>query len=124
MKLASVVLFASCASMLLVAGCAAGGDAGDDFDSGIRLPPGADGGPRSGDGAPIRPDTGPPDAGQDAGICVPSCTMDIQCQTSCPAIRPGTTGANCCDRATNMCFVYSASTCPTPPQDGGMMMAY
>lgn len=122
MKLASVVMFAALASML-AAGC--GGDGGGvTRTDGGRPMTGIDSGPVVRvDAAPQRPDTGV-DAGQDAGMCVPSCMTDIQCQSSCPAIRPGTTGAHCCDRATNMCYVYSMATCPARPQDAGMMMMY
>ena len=94
MKLSSLVIIAL-ALGAFAAGCASGTDPGDDFDAGRLV--GVDTGP----GGPRVDAAGPPrdagidarfDAGQDAGVCVPTCTSDFDCQNSCPA---NPLGVNC-----------------------------
>ena len=55
-----------------------------------------------------------PDAA--ASKCVDTCQTNEDCANSCPATPNGT---NCCDTATNVCYV-SASMCPAPVVDSGM----
>lgn len=56
----------------------------------------------------------------DAGpSCVPQCNTDLDCQNSCPVAQ---TGINCCDTATNFCYVASTPICPMPQTDGGTVM--
>lgn len=72
----------------------------------------------------VGPDAGR-DGGRDAasgGMCVPSCTNDSQCATSCPAAAGG--GTNCCDRGTGRCYPYRFAMCPPPGPDAGMTMPY
>lgn len=73
----------------------------------------------------------PVDTGRDAPIpvtpdapttrmCVPSCTMDSQCASSCPA---NPRGANCCDTLAGVCYAAMVAVCPvTTPEDGGTSM--
>lgn len=43
--------------------------------------------------------------------CVSSCTMNAQCQSSCPLL-PG--GSQCCDATAGVCFGLKSPTCPGP----------
>jgi hypothetical protein len=67
--------------------------------------------------APVdaRSDVAKPDAGgkPDAGFeCVPSCTTDEECVTSCPSVLG--TNTYCCDGVTGVCFGTASATCPAP----------
>lgn len=52
----------------------------------------------------------------DAAMCVPHCTIDFDCQHSCPAMAGR---VQCCDRASGTCFGTSGSVCPSGGTDGG-----
>ena len=80
--------------------------AADDIDSGT---PAVDGGK---DGAKDAAKDAKDSGGQ---VCVPSCTIDSDCQNSC---APPQSGIYCCDIATSLCYVSSDQPCPVP-QDGG-----
>lgn len=54
----------------------------------------------------------------DGGACIAKCYADYDCQNSCPVAQ---TGINCCDTATNLCYVDSNSVCPMPQNDGGVV---
>ncbi len=63
-------------------------------------------------------DGGKQDAGGGGGtkVCVQTCQADDECANSCPALS---TGASCCDLATNTCYTAQA-VCPVPdPTDSG-----
>lgn len=80
--------------------------------------PAADAGADAGDAGSR--DAGPRDAGaNDGGMCVPTCTIDIECQNSCPS-NPA--GANCCDAMLGVCYAAVTPSCPVVDSDGGMMM--
>jgi hypothetical protein len=100
-----LIVLAPIASFTL--GCAT--SAADDIDSGS---PTADSGVK--DGAKDAKDSSSP---KDSGgqVCVPSCTIDTDCQNSC---APPSSGIYCCDIATSLCYVSSDQICPVP-QDGG-----
>ena len=66
------------------------------------------------DAPPLPPDA-PPDAPQ---MCMARCTQDSDCQAAC---APVSTGSNCCDTTTGVCYVASASICPPPALDSGML---
>ena len=46
------------------------------------------------------------------GVCVSSCTTDLQCQSTCPPV-PG--GVQCCDPKAGVCYGSRTTTCPRPP---------
>lgn len=83
--------------------------AADDIDSGT---------PTTDGGKDAAKDSGK-DSGKDGGgqVCVPSCTLDTDCQNSC---APPSSGIYCCDIATSLCYVSSDSTCPVPKDGGGI----
>ena len=58
---------------------------------------------------------------RDAGrrMCVPSCTTNAQCGSSCPLV---TGSASCCDLMSNTCYTSTTSVCPVPGEDAGMTM--
>jgi len=59
-------------------------------------------------------------SGADAAMCVMHCSIDYDCQHSCPA----TAGrVQCCDRASGRCFGTSGSVCPMSGTDGGSTAA-
>jgi hypothetical protein len=65
------------------------------------------------------------DGSTGGGQCMPNCTSDQDCQSTCPAVA----GAlNCCDTTSGVCFTSSESACPdtsgsgeggTAPVEGG-----
>ncbi|NOU27423.1 MAG: hypothetical protein HOO96_05890 [Polyangiaceae bacterium] len=57
------------------------------------------------DSGTAKPDTGTTKA------CVPTCKTDSDCANSCPSV---TSGSNCCDVGTNVCFRSASSSCPVP----------
>ena len=57
--------------------------------------------------------------GSGGTMCVPHCTSDQECHTSCPSAG---SSLNCCDISTGVCYVTGSSTCPAPKPDAGMMM--
>jgi hypothetical protein len=62
-----------------------------------------------------------PDVPQDtARVCLPRCTSDMECQTTCPSVA---SGSNCCDTRSGICYV-SPGMCPTAVRDGGMPPLY
>jgi len=71
-------------------------------------------------GTPAPPDSGPVDSGKTATVaaCVPKCNSDSECQNSCPAVS---TGVNCCDVTTHVCYTASDTMCPMPKIDAGTM---
>jgi hypothetical protein len=75
------------------------------------------------DAAP-KADAGKSDAGKSdaaTNACVQTCQADDDCANSCPAVS---TGANCCDLATNTCYRAQA-VCPVPdPADSGPTNPY
>ncbi len=63
-------------------------------------------------------DGGNKDSGSDGAtkVCAQTCQADDDCANSCPALS---TGASCCDLATNTCYTAQA-VCPVPdPTDAG-----
>lgn len=88
--------------LTLVAACANG--TGDTTSDG-----GGDGSKPKYD-APYNQDTG-------SMTCVPSCTNDTDCQSTCPAPPQG--AIDCCDLTTNTCFTTNAAVCGGGGPDGG-----
>ncbi len=68
----------------------------------------------------VEVDTGTP---SNPGQCPSTCTYDSECQSACPLAPTG--GQNCCDIATNSCFLSSSGDCtmgggdPDGGVDGG-----
>jgi hypothetical protein len=55
--------------------------------------------------------------------CVPVCSTDADCQTSCPP-NPNPTLPVCCDTGTATCFNSSVPMCPPPSTtDAGIVMS-
>jgi hypothetical protein len=109
----------------LIAACATGADT-TDFGAGGASGPSTSASPpdttvttgvggSGGGGAGVTTTTGSgdPDGG---GVCVPKCSADSDCQSSCPAAQ---TGINCCDAPSGLCYNASTATCPAPKPDGG-----
>jgi hypothetical protein len=46
-----------------------------------------------------------------------SCTMDSDCQSSCPPVAGG--GTNCCDIGSGVCYATTVGMCPVPSDGGG-----
>ena len=67
----------------------------------------------SGSDAAVGADTG---GTESAAGCTPHCSTDNDCLSTC---APISTGNNCCDLATNSCYV-SASACAPVTYDGGV----
>lgn len=66
-----------------------------------------------------RPDTvTPPPDTMTGGMCVSSCTMNSECQSSCPA---ATGSVWCCSTTVRMCYQNVGTACDItpPPTDGG-----
>jgi hypothetical protein len=47
-----------------------------------------------------------------AKVCVSSCSVDTDCQNSCPSPSAGT---SCCDTTSGTCYTSAQSICPAPP---------
>ncbi len=129
------LLLAALAVPLGAMGCASGSDTPD---SGALIPQVDAGHTYNFDsGAPTIHDSGPPpghdaggfhpvvDAGHttvhDAGggaTCVPTCSSNTDCQTSCPTF---TSAVTCCDSSSHTCYMYTGSMCPASggTSDGG-----
>jgi predicted small lipoprotein YifL len=59
----------------------------------------------------------------DAGVCVPQCQTDLECQLSCGALPAGQ--VNCCDRRSAICYKFEATECPRGGRnDGGPVWPY
>ncbi|HEY1960747.1 MAG TPA: hypothetical protein VGH28_34280 [Polyangiaceae bacterium] len=101
--LLSVALLAS----LAATGCAASAETDDD------------GGPTNEDAgfkADAKSDGANQQDGNDNNQCVPSCTSDQDCESSCPSVP---NGVNCCDTSTGICYAFASSVCPAPVTDAG-----
>jgi len=74
----------------------------------------------NGESTTVPPDAGRADAGKTGtdAACVPACNVDAECQNSCPAVS---TGVNCCDVTTHICYAASDTMCPMPKIDAGTM---
>jgi hypothetical protein len=71
----------------------------------------------------VGPDGGLDPDGGTPRRCVPTCTTDADCQSSCPA-NPTPSLPVCCDRGTGTCFNSSVAMCPPPATiDGGIVMS-
>jgi hypothetical protein len=67
-------------------------------------------------------DNNPPDLGKYieqgppapdlARMCVSMCTVDTDCQNSCPS---PSNGVSCCDTTSGQCYTSAQSVCPAPP---------
>ena len=56
-------------------------------------------------------------SGTGPSACVPTCALDAECQSSCPAIP---SAVYCCD-LTNVCYRTGAAKCPARPDpDAGI----
>jgi hypothetical protein len=53
----------------------------------------------------------------DAGVCIAHCAVDSDCQLTC---APVSSGSNCCDVPSGICFVSVDPVCPVSSTDGGM----
>jgi hypothetical protein len=96
------LLACSAVDLLALNGCAASSEADDE-----------------GTDAAVVPDVGVKDTATKKDSepeCVQNCTMDTDCQNSCPVVP---NGENCCDTSTGVCYAYSQTTCPTPVMDAG-----
>lgn len=47
--------------------------------------------------------------------CAPSCKVDSDCTSTCPALAGG---VQCCDTKTNTCWGSKTSSCPAPVDTG------
>lgn len=65
----------------------------------------------------VRPDVAPDVRPEStAGMCVSSCTMNSECQSSCPAMAGSVW---CCSSAVSMCYQNVGTACDAPLPDGG-----
>ena len=110
--------------LALLTACATTGDAtiddgdassGNPVDSGSS---GTDGSSGGRDSSSSNQDSG--GGGQDSGtgMCMQNCTMDQECQATCPPAPNG--GINCCMVDMGMCYVSSGNACPLGAGDSGM----